>query len=66
MQMKQKVGTSKRKLLWGLVAYTQNVFQKLLLEVCLLAGPIPVYWNELPKSLFPQVQFSFARQKQQR
>lgn len=63
MQMKQKVGTSERKLLWGLVVYTQNVFQKLLLEICLLAGPIPVYGNEMPKSLFPQVQFSFARQK---
>ena len=62
MQMKQKVGTSER-ILWGLVVYTQNVFQKLLLEICLLAGPIPVYGNEMPKSLFPQVQFSFARQK---
>lgn len=47
MQIKPKVRTRRTKLFWGLVAYTADEFQTFL---SLLSCPIPVYWDELPKS----------------
>lgn len=42
---KQKIGTSRRKLLEGFSSLTTECVPETL---SLLSGPIPVYWDELP------------------
>ena len=51
---KKKVGTGKRRLFWGLVVYIIGY----VLKLSLLPGPVPAYWDGLPKSYgFPNPNF---------